>query len=303
MRRFGFAARTLSRCGLFGLLASIGVILPAGSVLAGGGSGGLVYPSLLTGVSDAGGDESQGRRALDIPCPKSHPEPTGGGVAIDGDQRNLNLEVASTTVTDSGWHVEVDNSSGFFAKIKGTAVCAKKGKYTHPFVTAAIPSRGQAQAQVSCPKGAKLVGGGVDTSGTSFKVEVASSEPADGKDRGQKLNDGWLGRANNGTLTGQTMVVQAVCSRFGKYRYVQSDRSPVRDNSAASQEALCPKGTSVTGGGIDISGADLGVEVANSFPTSAAGGANPSAGWLGTANNDDTGSPQTMQAFAICRRG
>ncbi|MGH2974016.1 MAG: hypothetical protein ACRDLL_04000, partial [Solirubrobacterales bacterium] len=65
-------------------------------------------------------------------------------------------------------------------------------------------------------------------------------------------------------------------------------------NSAGSAAATCPVGTSVTGGGVENSGVDIGAEIESSFP-------NPDLDGVGRVNNDNTGQDETIQTFAICK--
>ncbi|MGC8001151.1 hypothetical protein, partial [Salmonella enterica] len=79
----------------------------------------------------------------------------------------------------------------------------------------------------------------------------------------------------------------------GKFKYVQSKRRQLPDNGSTTARAKCPKGTQVSGGGVDTTGLDIGLEVAQTFPK---GGRE----WIGSANNDNTGSAEKMQSFAVC---
>jgi hypothetical protein len=98
------------------------------------------------------------------------------------------------------------------------------------------------------------------------------------------------------------LEVFAVCAKSGKYKYVQSSRLTVPDNAEASAKAACPKGTSVTGGGVDNSGFDLGATILNTFPRASPTDQDtiPNDAWAGTAQNDHTGHSETMRTFAIC---
>ncbi len=228
-------------------------------------------------------------------CPDSHPHLTGGGVKIRGDDSGFDLEVASTTgVEHGGWAGAANNSSGSQAQMTTTAVCAKSGHFRYPQIDKTIHPSAQATARARCPAGTKVTGGGVttDSSGTS-KVTVAASEPFDGADRGSRPDDGWLASSNNGTTRSQDMAVTAICAESGHFDYRHSARKPLPNDTEASATAGCPVGTSVTGGGVDNSGTDLGAEIESTFP-------DPDEDWVGRANNDSTGQAATMQTFAIC---
>jgi hypothetical protein len=237
-----------------------------------------------------------GRGEVQASCPKSHPQVTGGGVRITGDNSNFDLEVAGTKPSgarNGGWSGEVNNSSGSTAQMTTTAICAR-GRYRYPARSKLISPGVQATKKVSCPSGTKLTGGGVTTEGSSPRMEVAASKPFDGPDGNRTPDDGWLGSANNGTSSERTMSTFAVCSFSGHYRYLQSHPKSFPDNSTASTHVTCPAGTSVTGGGIANSGTEIGAEMESTFPF-------PNRYWGGLANNDNIGQNETIQAFAICK--
>ncbi|MGH2973510.1 MAG: hypothetical protein ACRDLL_01385 [Solirubrobacterales bacterium] len=238
-----------------------------------------------------------GRGVAEAQCPDSHPRVTGGGVKITGDNSDFDLEVASTSPDLGGggpdkWLGEANNSSGSDAQMTTTAIC-DKGRVRYPNHGKGISPHGQATKRVSCPSGTKLTGGGVSTEGDSPKVEVAASKPFDGPDA-NSTPDGWLGSGNNGTNSAKTLNVTAACADSGHYKYVHSATRPLPNNSEASASASCPVGTSVTGGGVENSGVDIGAEIESSFPL-------PDTDWIGRANNDNTGQAETVQTFAICK--
>ena len=237
-----------------------------------------------------------GRGAAVAQCPDSHPNVTGGGVKITGDNSDFDLEVGSTNPfggRNEGWVSAANNSSGSDAQMTTTAICAK-GDFRYPTANKGIHPGGQGTKRVACPSGTKVIGGGVVTEPQSAKVEVAATRPFDGPDGNSTPEDGWLGSANNGTNDVSRMEVLAVCAESGHYRYVDSAPKPLPNNSQASASASCPVGTSVTGGGVENSGIDIGAEIESSFP-------DPDRFWVGRANNDNTGQAETVQTLAICK--
>ncbi len=237
-----------------------------------------------------------GRGQVEITCPASHPHPTGGGVKITGDNSDLELAVASTNPNGApphGWLAEADNRSGSDAQMTITAICAK-GRFSNPLHSQNIGPGGQATKRVACPSGTKVSGGGVSTEGDSPQVAVAVSRPFDSPDAGSTPDDGWIGSANNGTSSRLTMAVFAVCADSGQFRYTHSAPNALPNNADASARAGCPPGTTITGGGVENSGADVGAEIVGSFPVG-------DQEWVGRASNDNTGQAETVQAFAVCR--
>lgn len=231
---------------------------------------------------------------------------TGGGIELSGNQSGLDLEVHTTGPLGRGsWAGLANNSSTSTGLAKVTAICAKGDprKFVHRQETTVVAPNSQAGDTAYCPHGTKVTGGGVFASGTSFKVEVAQTGPIDSGDTNSLPDNGWHGFANNGSTSSATMDVIAVCAKSGTYRYVESDEVTLQDNSVGSTLANCPARTQVTGGGVDVFGFNNGFEVESSVPIdSGDAGAKPDDGWLGTANNDNSGQAANTRTFAICRK-
>ncbi len=238
-------------------------------------------------------ESPSGRTSALVGCPTSHPHLTGGGIDTRGGSLPADVEVGSTgPATRASWLGEANNDTEADATMTVTAICKKAGKFRYHDVEKADPGGGQILKGSNCPPGTKLTGGGVETNG-DHSVEVASSEPADGPDKNSKRDDRWVGAANNGSMT-----VTAVCAKVGTagiYKYTESDRADLPDNSIQSRIASCPSGFVVTGGGVDVSGIDDNLEVKASAPLE-------EAAWLGTAINDGSGQDETMRVFAICKK-
>jgi len=253
-----------------------------------------------------------GRTEASVDCPQSHPHPTGGGMEFTnaakaaperGSQDPLDLEVASTIpkLAENGWIASANNNTGFASRMVVTAICSKGG-FVYKSKIRQLAGNGQSTLQVSCPPGTRLSGGGVETGSILPQVEVASTEPFDGRDANTKRDDGWFGAANNGRPGNTDMTVEAVCAKSGSYTYVKSPKSPLPDNSQGFDGVACPQGTQITGGGVDITGVNVGIEVGGTFPSDRGDiGLVPDDGWDGVANNDDTGRAEEMQVFGICR--
>jgi len=285
--------------------ALLAVGLGSGSAsAAGSGDGGLTYPpELVKTVPDASVNGS-GVTFGNVRCPDSHPETTGGGVQINGRDPKLDLEIHGTFphLTVPGWGIEANNSSGFEAHMTVYAICSEQS-FKRSFKVVDVPANSGKAAHTSCPAGTKVSGGGVALVGGDHSVEVGTSAPSDGPDANSKPDDAWSGTGNNGTDDSVNMHVIAVCAKRGVYRVVESDRTPIPNNRSASAEVRCPAGTRVTGGGVDIRGIDTGLEVNSSFPTDGGDiGFTPDDGWEGIAYNDDTGSPDRMSTFAVCKQ-
>jgi hypothetical protein len=279
--------------------AAVVISLAATGPAAGAGSSGLKYPSKVKAVPNA----EPGVTSAQIACPADHPLVTGGGMEITGNESGLDLEIGSSLSGNhlKAWTGVADNSSAASAELRITAICAVRGTLSRA-KEKSVARNTQGELKVSCPTGAKVIGGGVGITGDSHKQEVATTQPFDGADADTLPDDGWLGRANNGLNKRVFMTVEALCSRSGSYTYVHSTRTKVPNNAQVEVSIGCPSRTHVTGGGVDVTGTNDGVEVADSFPFDGSDADTlPDDGWRADANNDGSGAPQKMQTFAICR--
>jgi hypothetical protein len=231
-------------------------------------------------------------------CPHSHPNATGGGAEMIGDQSHLDLELKTSFPSGRAWGIELNNSSGSSALATLDIVCAK-GDFKDPFKSVTIPPGGQGERFVTCPKHTTLAGGGVSAHGGDHKTEIASSAPEGNGPR----PDSWDATVNNGSTQTVSVTVRAVCAKSGIYKVVRTPPMPLPDMSQVTATANCPKRSHVSGGGVRITGLNNGLEVAGSAAfDNGDGNVTPDDGWQGTANNDNSGSSQTMQTFAICKK-
>lgn len=293
--------------------------LLAGMVIASGASAtgalgavgrqALTYRTATKTVPD-GGDRGSGHSTDSVFCPAAQPFVMGGGLTIDGENSHFDLEVHDTTgvigdgADDKGlWIAGANNNSGSSALMTTTAICTSQSGEVGVRATRDIPPDAQVLKHVLCPTGSKVVGGGAVLTGDSPKVEVASTQPFDGPDADRVPDDGWEASANNGAQLSARLAVTAVCARRGRYAYRQSPRRPLPNNSVASASVRCPDRTRVTGGGVEITGIDVGIEVESSAPFDGSdAGPAPDDGWIATANNDDSGRAEHVRAYVICQR-
>ncbi len=118
-----------------------------------------------------------------------------------------------------------------------------------------------------------------------------------------KIDDAWFGIAGNGSTAPVTMTVTAVCAKHGTYVVKVGTRTAVPDGTSATTTVRWPSGTRVTGGGIDIDGADTHLELHDGFPIDGSDAdIFPDDGWQGTAYNDGSGQVHHMKTFAICKQ-
>ena len=277
------------------IVAGVASVLALGAQTA--AAGGLTVRDRSKAVPSSPQDPD-GRTQAGIGCPDSHPHVTGGGISIA--KTDFDIQVASTDVFGDGWSGEAINNSGQSTEMNVFAICAKRGRFRYPEADKAGAFGEQVQRGVNCPSGRKLTGGGVDTGLGGARAyrrggepaEIASTRPEDGPDANSKPDDRWVGSVANSSMT-----VTAVCAkRAGTFKYVHSARAPLPNTGSGFARARCPAGAEVTGGGVDTTGIDVGLEINNSDADSS--GFHQS--WEATATND-TVHDEELQAFAICK--
>jgi hypothetical protein len=236
-----------------------------------------------------------------VDCPASHPDVTGGGIQISGDnsQRQLSVSATNPGFDHARWFAGALNDSSSTATLGIIAICGESSHLSYANHDRSVPGHENRATSATCPSGTKLIGGGVSTT----KGDIGSTKPNPNSPR-----RAWFGVANNRTGLGGTMFVDAVCApKSGNYKYVHSAPKPLPDNSEVSARAKCPAGTNVTGGGVDNSGSqrvgEVGAEVANSIPfdTDTDADSHPDDGWQGSAQSVNTGRTDTLRVFAICK--
>jgi hypothetical protein len=231
-------------------------------------------------------------------CPGSHPNVTGGGAVLA--KIDPNIQLWSTTVVESQWLGIASNLSADDTRMTVTVLCAKRGRFSYPETNKDGDFDEQVQAGVNCPPGKKLTGGGVDGRPLRLSAkrggvpppELASTRPEDGPDANSRPDDRWVGAVGRGNVD-----VSAICAKkAGTFKYVHSDREPLPRGDFGFARAKCPVGTQVTGGGVDTTGIDPGLQIIDSSPD--ASGAHQN--WEGTATNTSRHG-ESIQTFAICR--
>jgi len=167
-----------------------------------------------------------------------------------------------------------------------------------PLPTGAVVGR-----SALCPAKTRVTGGGVQTSGSDKDIEVVSTFPIDGADRGATPDDGWFGRASNDSGSEEEVTVFAICAKLPRLVYRQVTE-PLPQETTKRLSVNCRQGARVTGGGVDLTFGglpSLDLEVASTFAIDGADrnriGDN---GWEVAANNDSFAG--TMKVYAICKR-
>jgi hypothetical protein len=146
-------------------------------------------------------------------------------------------------------------------------------------------SNTQTTGRVFCPTGKVPVGGGVFNNSFSLLSSVGGSYP-DGNAWTVDLNN--IGSASS-------IDIYAMCAKLPrKYQIVRSTGS-ANQGQQGGTFALCPAGTVVLGGGVDIASTSTAVSVNSTMPFTNGNG------WLAEVNNGG-GGPVSFQTMAICAK-
>ena len=179
--------------------------------------------------------------------------------------------------------------------------------YTYANTT--VDAGTQVGTNMGCNDNPIVVGGGVETpDGISAGFEVATSSPEDLDDEDSKPGDGWIGYLNNepSTFIGTSLRVHVICAFGLESRLRRADHTfaiPAGKMKTAKQK--CPGKTRVIGGGLYITGSELGVEVASFAPYDKKGRSGdkdhiPDDGFKATATSEENDRLGTV--YAICLR-
>jgi hypothetical protein len=176
-------------------------------------------------------------------------------------------------------------TSGVAACVLLVAAVAIAATVTTKSNTAALPGDATTHpVTVTCPVGAKSVGGGI-------RLSDAINDYAQGSyPRGKRV---WTAAGRNDNPPDTEVTAFARCLRGAPMSSITETAPVPADGSSHEAVARCPRGTLVAGGGIKIADDDT-LETAGSYPSS------PRA-WTAVAR--PTGTPGEVTAFARCLRG
>jgi hypothetical protein len=131
-----------------------------------------------------------------------------------------------------------------------TVCAADAGSVTYRSRSVVARKRSRTQARVACLPGSQVVSGGVDVAGTRVRgARMVSSAPFDDSDRLSKPEDGWSATVDNPKGANREMVVHAICSDAGGFRYEREEFS-VRKQRRKHVETACPGVTYAVGAGV-----------------------------------------------------
>lgn len=206
---------------------------------------------------------------------------TGGGFAS---QSTTATEVYSQFKSGNGWQVYLYNTTGSSQLVNAYAICLSgvsgSAATTQILNQVSVAANSNGSATATCTSGVLTGGGFASQSNLSTKVYTQS-----------KQGNGWQVYLSNKLASSQLVNAYAICltgAGTGSTQVLKQVSIPA--GSTGSATATCPSGTLLTGGGY-ASQTDSGTKV---YTQSKEGN-----GWEVYMNNT-TGSPQLLNAYAIC---
>jgi hypothetical protein len=211
--------------------------------------------------------------------------PWGGGASFDNGFAARGTSLETSEPVTGGWRVRVNNASGAAQTFRVDVMCANKPKgYKVAFASADNPPNADTTVTASCPTGTVVLSGGAFSTSDTTANLLTSEGPA-GPHRFT------ASMANTSTLD-QGVTAFAVCgAKPPKYAIVsQSETDMGPDDPVLTP--VCPTGTSILGGGIQIVNPGFDVAIAGSLDEDRHG-------WFGEAVNLRSGAT-ALSSQAIC---
>jgi hypothetical protein len=236
-------------------------------------------------------------RTADLPAPPSILDttgqancptgtvPWGGGAGFTNGFAAIGVSLETTEPVAGSWRARVNNASGAAQTFRVDVICANKPKgYKVAFASADNPPHADTPATASCPTGTVVLSGGAfSTSDTTANI-LTSAGPL-----GPHRFTAFMANTSN---VDQQMTTFAVCgAKPAKYAVVtQSETDMGVDDPALTP--VCPTGTSVLGGGLQVVNPGFDIAIAGSLDEDRHG-------WFGEAVNQRPGAT-TFSSQAIC---
>jgi hypothetical protein len=198
-----------------------------------------------------------------VTCPAGT-VPWSGGTSFTGGLPPLGDNINTSAPSGDGWRARYNNASGRANDnfvINGVCAKAPHG-YTQQFAMVDNPAMTQASAVATCPNNTVLLGGGVFSTSDSVNAFTTSAFP-----RGPHA---YVGSMWNGTSRNERLAVFAICgAKPSRYTIVRnSGTSDVTANTDILAGAGCPAGSTVVGGGVQITDPRPTVTLGESLPES-----------------------------------
>jgi hypothetical protein len=211
--------------------------------------------------------------------------PWGGGASFDNGFAARGTSLETSEPVSGAWRVRVNNASGTAQTFRVDVICANKPKgYKVAFSGADNPPHANTPASATCPTGTVVLSGGAFSTSDTTANLLTSVGPV-----GQHRFTASMANTSN---VDQQVTAFAVCgAKPPKYAIVsQSETDMGPDDPALTP--VCPTGTSILGGGIQIVNPGFDVAIAGSLDEDRHG-------WFGEAVNIRTGAT-ALSSQAIC---
>ena len=236
-------------------------------------------------------------RTADLPAPPSILDttgqascptgtvPWGGGAGFTDGFAAIGVSLETTEPVAGSWRARVNNASGAAQTFRIDVICANKPKgYKIAFASADNPPHADTPATASCPTGTVVLSGGAfSTSDTTANI-LTSAGPL-----GPHRFTAFMANTSD---VDQQMTTFAVCgAKPAKYAIVTQSESDMGVDDPALTP-VCPTGTSVLGGGLEVVNAGFDIAIAGSLDEDRHG-------WFGEAVNQRPGAT-TFTSQAIC---
>ena len=211
--------------------------------------------------------------------------PWGGGASFDNGFAAIGTSLETSEPVTGGWRTRVNNASGTAQTFRVDVICANKPKgYRVAFAGADNPPHADTPATVTCPTGTVVLSGGAFSTSDTTANLLTSAGPL-GPHR-------YTASMANTSNVDQQVTTFAVCgAKPPKYAIVsQSETDMGVDDPALTP--VCPTGTSVLGGGIQVANPGSDIAIAGSLDEDRHG-------WFGEAVNQRPGATM-FSGQAIC---
>jgi hypothetical protein len=262
-----------------------------------GEEGGFIYVKREKTLPGGG----PGEAVVTAKCPDGAAH-TGGGASVTGKLTGTAL-ASSGASTDrqwyvEGWHTGINSEN---ETLTSWLICTEKaGKISDESnpVNVGPPDTG-GHSVAECSEG-HAVGGGVRSIGNPSDWWLNATSAVDGADSGEVPNDGWVTWMHHPAGATHTFITDVVCMTGKEPIYRSKDKTT--EKKKVTKKVLCPKGTSVTGGGAFASAAteDSHVTFTGPIDSKKDNDKTPDDGWKATFFNDNSVN-QKFTASAVCK--
>ena len=202
-----------------------------------------------------------------------HGTAIGGGVGTVDPPQLLNMSINVSAPLDNtdipgqtrsgdkprDWYASMYSGEGSDETVKVFAICSKSAKAKLKVKSFKVKPAGTTSATVSCPKGQRALGGGMDiaTAPQDGLYEVESGPLAKrGGSGAVKSGDSprrWQVAVYNGYGVSRRYRAMAICSTQVKPE-IEVTKTSVDPNQTQEDTAACPGGTRAFGGGVLLLG-------------------------------------------------